>query len=83
MGSLFGGGSAASASREAAALSQRQAAAAQRRQLAELAQQQAQVDQAKAASGGSVRGRRLLTYLSSATPLGAQQDGAATLGGGT
>lgn len=75
MGAMFGGGSG-----KAAALAQRQAAAAQRRQLADLARQQGEVDQAKAAAGGGPRGRRLLTFLQPATLGGG--DGAGTLGGG-
>ncbi|MCJ8143821.1 hypothetical protein MKI84_12930 [Ancylobacter sp. A5.8] len=83
MSSVFGGGSSTkasvNASNRAAELSRQQAAAAQRRQLADMARQQAEVDQAKA-SGGGQRGRRLLTFLAPPT-LGGGSDGAGTFGG--
>jgi len=63
---LFGGTSKAEKAAQAAA------ASAQRTQLAQLATQQAEVDQAKA-TGGRVRGRRLLTFLGAG-------DGSSTLG---
>ena len=53
---LFGGTSKAEKQAEAAA------AASQRTQLAQLANQQAEIDQAKAGCGRA-KGRRLLTYL--------------------
>jgi hypothetical protein len=55
----------------AAKLAQKQAEAAQRRAMAEVARQNAEADQAKAA-GGRKRGRKLLTFLGA--------DGQATLG---
>ena len=65
MTAMFGGSSAAANEAKA------QAAASQRTQLAQLASQQAQVDQEKS-SGSRTKGRRLLTFLGG--------DGNATLG---
>lgn len=69
---MFGGGG---SSKQALALQQRQAAAAQRRQLAELATQQAEIDQAKASGSAGPRGRRLLTFLADTAALGSQSGG--------
>lgn len=63
---IFGGKSSAEKTAEAAA------AASQRTQLAQLANQQAEIDQAKA-TGSRTRGRRLLTYLGAG-------DGSSTVG---
>lgn len=65
--SLFGGGNS-----DAEKLAREQAAAQQRTQLASMAGQQAELDQAKATSGGR-KGRQLLTFLGGG-------DGNSTLG---
>lgn len=79
MGALFGG---SKSSDKAAELSRQQAASAQRRQLADLARQQAEVDQAKA-SGGAQKGRRLLTFVDSQATLGGASDGSSSFGSST
>jgi hypothetical protein len=68
IGGLFGGGQS-----KQIKLQQEQAAAAQRSQLAQLARDQAEVDQARATGGRGARGSRLLTFLGS-------QEGETTLG---
>ncbi|QCM10086.1 hypothetical protein CFBP6625_06780 [Agrobacterium tumefaciens] len=72
MGGLMGGGS--KASKQAADLQKQEAAANQRRTLADLARQQAEVDQSAAGRTGRKSGSRMLTFMNETYLSGSGND---------
>lgn len=72
MGGLMGGGS--KASKQAAELQKQEAASNQRRTLADLARQQAEVDQSAAGRTGRKSGSRMLTFMNETYLSGSGND---------
>ena len=69
MGTLLGGGS-----KEAANLQKQEAASQQRRTLADLARQQAEVDQATSGKTGRKTGSRMLAFMNESFLSGSGND---------
>lgn len=72
MGGMLGGGS--KASKQAQQLQKQEAEAQQRRTLADLARQQAEVDQASAGRTGRKTGSRMLTFMNETYLSGSGND---------